>query len=97
MDYIEHDDEPTTSPIVASENESNKRKRRSSQSDEPNQDIKRFMVNSNLGPNSHLKTTNKTTNNNDDEDVSKLLELSDEMLLKILHSCDGTTLYAVSK
>lgn len=81
MDNRSHDNEPATSTIVASQNETNKRKRRSSISDESNQGIKRFIANT----------------QNDEDEVSRLLELSDEMLLKILQGCDGASLYAVSK
>lgn len=82
MDNHDHDNEPATSTIVASELETNKRKRRSSNADETNQNVKRFIAN---------------PENSDEDEVSPLLELSDEMILKILQSCDGAALYAMSK
>lgn len=81
MDNHDHEMEPATSTIVASQNESNKRKRRFSKSNDPVQDAKRFIPNP----------------ENDDDGVSELLKLSDEMLLKILQGCDGASLYALSK
>lgn len=81
MDSQDHEMEPTTSTIVASENESNRRKRRLSQSNDPVQETKRFIPNPENG----------------NDGVSKLLELSDEMLLKILQGCDSASLYALSK
>lgn len=81
MDIHDHEMEPATSTIVASENESNKRKRRLSQSNDPVQEAKRFIPNPENG----------------DDGVSELMELSDEMLLKILQGCDSASLYAISK
>lgn len=81
MDNHDHEMEPAVSTIVASENELNKRKRRLSQSNEPIQEAKRFIPNPENG----------------DDGVSELLELSDEMLLKILQGCDGASLYVLSK
>lgn len=81
MDSHDHEMEPATSTFVASENESNKRKRRLLQSNDPVQEAKSFIPNPENG----------------DDGVSKLLELSDEMLLKILQGCDGASLYALSK
>lgn len=33
----------------------------------------------------------------EDDDIFKLLDFTDEVLLEILHNCDSTTLYALSK
>lgn len=81
MDNHDHEMEPATSTIVALENESYKRKRRLSQSNDPVLEAKRFIPNPENG----------------DDGVSELLKLSDEMILKILQGCDGASLYALSK
>lgn len=81
MDNQDHGNESATSKMVALENESNKRKRRLSQSNDPAQEAKRFIPNP----------------ENSEDAASELLELSDEMLLKILQGCDCASLYALSK